>query len=271
MEYPIPENFDGFLKAHDVTAVFAGGWSQDAQASMHRAADQTVKKSNNNDMQLAQGFADVSCQLLSQTMEGAVNKLYVEVTDNSANRLNENFSVHVGLYPNSVADVPLSSASEMILKASDFEEVAGQRKAYVELIAENLEEETEAWLRARVYNDRIAETLTGEEDDPLDAIVENLSWRDNLHLITLLPSELDDATGMPVVTKDLSQRKVQVTRQEKGVLVTGLEQGDFVRIFDAAALPVYQHSQPSNSVFVPLTRHGVYLLSTGQEVFKFTF
>ena len=222
-------------------------------------------------MQLAQGFADVSCQLLSQTMEGAVNKLYVEVTDNSANRLNENFSVHVGLYPNSVADVPLSSASEMILKASDFEEVAGQRKAYVELIAENLEEETEAWLRARVYNDRIAETLTGEEDDPLDAIVENLSWRDNLHLITLLPSELDDATGMPVVTKDLSQRKVQVTRQEKGVLVTGLEQGDFVRIFDAAALPVYQHSQPSNSVFVPLTRHGVYLLSTGQEVFKFTF
>jgi hypothetical protein len=218
-----------------------------------------------------QGYGDVGCRLLSQSIEGTQNLLYIELTDNGTEPLNENYSVHVGLYPHAMADVPVTSTAEVVLHADDFVEMDGERKAYVELTVDGLEEETDTWLRARIYNDRIAEKLTGNNDNPLDAVVENLSWRDNMRMVTLLPSELDDTTGLPIVMKDFTQRKVQVIRQEEGVLVTGLEPGDFVRVFDAAGLPIYQHSHPTHQVFVPLSRLGVYLLSTGQEVVKFMY
>ena len=271
INYPLPKNFDGFMKAHDVVAVYEDGWSSDPKARRYESRRSANNTDEHTAQQVIQGFGDVSCQLLSQSMEDKKNMLYIELTDNGPEPLNENYSVHVGLYPHATADVPIVSTAEVILHASDFMELDGQRKAYVELTVDGLEEETDTWLRARIYNDRMAEKLTGADDDPLDAIVENQSWYDNQRMVTLLPSELDDATGLPVVKSDLSQRKVQVTQQEKGVLVTGLETGDFVRVFDATALPVYQHSQPANKLFVPLSRHGVYLLSTGQEVVKFVF
>ena len=271
INYELPDNFDGFMKAHDVMVVYEDGWSSDPKTS-RRHSQRRAKPADDQDVQqVIQGYGDVGCRLLSQSIEGTQNLLYIELTDNGTEPLNENYSVHVGLYPHAMADVPVTSTAEVVLHADDFVEMDGERKAYVELTVDGLEEETDTWLRARIYNDRIAEKLTGNNDNPLDAVVENLSWRDNMRMVTLLPSELDDTTGLPIVMKDLTQRKVQVIRQEEGVLVTGLEPGDFVRVFDAAGLPIYQHSHPTHQVFVPLSRLGVYLLSTGQEVVKFMY
>ena len=158
----------------------------------------------------------------------------------------------------------------MLLKASDFTVVGDQRKAYVELTVDGLEEEQTVEIRARVYNDRILEALD-DNDDITEAVVDNLAWQDNQQMITLLPSELDDVTGIPVVIKDQKERKVKVEQVEDGVWLSGLEDGDFVRIFGAGGQTVYQHSRPSSRLFVPLHERGVYLLSTGQEIVKFSF
>jgi hypothetical protein len=50
-----------------------------------------------------------------------------------------------------------------------------------------------------------------------------------------------------------------------------LEDGDHVRIFDAAARPCYQNRQPGSRLFVPIQEHGVYLLTAGKDVVKFIF
>jgi hypothetical protein len=73
------------------------------------------------------------------------------------------------------------------------------------------------------------------------------------------------------VKKDATQRKVRIEQVEQAVWISGLEEGDFVRIFDAAVLAVYQQSRPTSRLFVPIDQHGVYLLSTGQEIVKFSF
>lgn len=271
INYELPDNFDGFMKAHNVVAVYEDGWPSDPKTSRRYSQRRTKPADDQNVQQVIEGYGDIGCQLLSQSIDGTLNTFYVELTDHGTEPLNENYSVHVGLYPHAMADVPITSTAEVVLHTSDFIEMNGERKAYVEITVDGLEEETDTWLRARIYNDRIAEKLTDDNDNPLDAVVENLSWRDNLRMVTLLPSELDDVTGLPVVKNDSIQRKVQVTQHEDGVLVTGLETGDFVRVFDATGLPIYQHSNPTSQVFVPLTRQGVYLLSTGQEVVKFMF
>ena len=269
VNYTLPQNFDGFLKAHDLTATFED--LSTITKAPHRSATRRTKAADYSRTELSPGICDIECRLLSHTVEGTKNTVYVEIVDHSDTPWNENHSLHVGLYPNNVADVPISSSAEVILHGSDFEWIGGERKAYVELTVEGLEEETDAYLRADVYNDRIAEKLTGEADNPLDALVANISGSDDRYVLELLPSELDETTGLPVTTVKDNGHKVKVTAQASGVWISGLEQGDFVRIFDASAMPVYQNSTPQSRIFVPLEQHGVYLLSTGQEIFKFTF
>ena len=267
--YTLPLNFDGFLKAHDLTATFED--MSDITKAPRRAVSRRTKAADYSRTELSPGICDIECHLLSHSMEGTKNTVFVEVVDKSDSPWNDNHSLHVGLYPNHVADVPIASTAEVILKGSDFEWIGGERKAYVELTVEGLEEETDAYLRADVYNDRIAEKLTGETDNPLDALVANISGSDDRYVLELLPSELDETTGLPVTTVKDNGHKVKVTTQASGIWISGLEQGDFVRIFDAGAMPVYQNSTPQSRIFVPLEQHGVYLLSTGQEIFKFTF
>jgi len=267
--YKMPENFNGMLSAHDVTAVFSDTWAI-KKVSRRRGAPETVtKKMEKTVTEYAPGISNMHCELLSHSISGTRNKVCLLLTDDDG--LNDNETVHVGLYPSHTDDVPISSTAEVLLKASDFIVSGDQRRAYVELTVDGLEEEQDVEIRARVYNDRVLEALDDDEDDVLDAVVSNLAWQDNQRIITLLPTELDEATGLPVVTKDLKDRKVKVEQTEQGIWISGLEDGDYVRIFDVGGQALYQHSNPSNRLFVPIQERGVYLLSTGQEVVKFTY
>ena len=267
VDYVLPENFNGLLRAHDVLASFTDSYAI-VKASRRGAPLRRAVKSEEEVKKFAAGFSDVEVELLSQTIEGSENKLYLELTDN--NGLSDNETVHVGLYPNYMSDVPITSTAEALLKAGDFDLIGGKRKAYVELTVDGLEEEAEVELRARVYNDRVLEAL-GDEDDITDAVVDNISWWNNLRIVHLLPSELDNVTLLPVVKKDEKLRKVNVEQDEKGVWVSGLESNDFLRVFDAEGMPVYLMEHPDSRLFIPISRHGVYMLSTGQEIVKFMF
>lgn len=266
IDYKLPAAFNGLLKPHDFIAIF------DDLAGMKKAprrgqSRRSVAKAD-EDAVPAPGFTDIKCKLLSQTIEGTLNTVYVELTDNDG--LNEYETLRVGLYPGHVADVPISSTAEVTLKAEDFEDIGGERKAYVTLTVDKLDEEQDVYLRARVYNDNILKSL-GEDDQMTDALVDNLSWADNLRMLTLLPSELDNTTGLPVVTADEKTHKVKVEKTDGGVWISGLEAGDYLRIFDAEAMPYCLNNNPASRLFVPINRHGVYVLSTGQEVVKFTY
>jgi hypothetical protein len=267
VEYLVEDGFDGLLKAHDVAATFED-YYQVQKVSRRGAPARRSMKSDDEVVQYATGVSDIEVKLLSQSIKGTKNTVYLELTDHDG--LNDNETVHVGLYPSAIDDVPITSSAEVLLKASDFSLVGEDRKAHVELTVDGLEEEQQVEVRARVYNDRILESLKDDEDAS-EAIVNNLSWYDNRQVVTLLPTELDNVTLLPVVKKDATQRKVRIEQVEQGVWISGLEEGDFVRIFDAAGLALYQQSRPTSRLFVPIDQHGVYLLSTGQEIVKFSF
>ena len=268
LEYELPENFDGLLKAHDVLAVFEDKWIIQKASRRRGAPVRRTLKSPDVATSYAAGNSDVRCELLGHTIDGTVNKVYLELTDFDG--LNDNETVHVGLYTDRMADVPITSTAEVLLKANDFTLIGNDRKAYVELTVDGLQEAQDVEIRARVYNDKLLE-LIGDDEDVTDAVVDNLSWHENQHIITLLPSQLDDVTLLPVVETDELLHKVKVEQTELGVWISGLEESDYVRIFDAAGKPVYLQSHPSSRLFVPIQQHGVYLLSTGQEFVKFSF
>ena len=268
LEYDIPENFDGLLKAHDVMAVFEDTYIVSKASRRRGAPMRRVEKSSESLTEYAAGHSDLRCEVLGHTIEGTTNKVYLELTD--IDELNDNETVHVGLYTDHSTDVPITSTAEVLLKANDFALIGDNRKAYVELTVDGLQEEQSVEVRARVYNDKLLEELE-DDDDVSSAIVNNLSWQDNVHVLNLLPTELDNVTLLPVVELDKVVHKAKVETTEQGVWISGLERDDYVRIFDAAGKPVFLQSNPTSRLFVPLTVPGVYLLSTGQEIVKFRF
>ena len=62
-----------------------------------------------------------------------------------------------------------------------------------------------------------------------------------------------------------------IEQVEKGVWVSGLESNDFLRVFDAEGVLIFIKERPDSRLFVPIDRHGVFMLSTGQEIVKFMF
>jgi len=267
VDYKLPENFNGLLRAHDVSAIFEDTWHI-LPSSSRRAPARHRVAAVDDVSEYAAGSANIRCELMGHSIQGTVNKVYLEVTDFDG--LKDNETAHVGLYTSSTADVPICSTAEVLLKAKDFIQIGDDRKAYVELMVDGLQEEQKVEIRARVYNDNILEAL-GDDDDISKAIVGNLSWYDNQHIITLLPVELDDVTLLPVVKRDDMQHQVKVEQVQDGVWVSGLQTDDYVRVFAASGMPVYQQQQASGRLFIPLRERGVYLLSTNREILKFVF
>ena len=270
--YPVTADFNGVILPKDISAeyenVFKASYSKRRGASLHR----TVKPNEDNECELARGYEDISCQLVNHVVEGNTNTFEIEVTDHSLNGLLDNHVVYVGIYPGPCYNIPLCDTAEQTLTASDFQEVAGERKAYVTLTVQNAEETTWCYANAFIYDQRLLDISEDVVDESI-RVVSNLSAEDCLIGVNLVPTEEDEVTGLPVVKKDdAHQRHITVTREAGGFRLSGLTNDDgHVRIFDTKATPVYSSVVSAGTMFVPITQHGIYLISTNSEVFKYNY
>ena len=194
------------------------------------------------------------------------------MTDHSSQGLQADHVVYVGIYPGPCYNVPFSDTAQEILTASDFQEVAGERKAYVTLTIQNVDEAEWGCVNAFVYDQRLLDIHEEAEDESF-RVVGNLSADECLIGVNLVPSEEDELTGLPIVRNDeTSPRHITVTREEGGFRLSGLTSDDGrVRVFDAKATPVYSAFATKGTMLIPITQHGVYLISTNNEVFKYNY
>ena len=71
--------------------------------------------------------------------------------------------------------------------------------------------------------------------------------------------------------ENLQDLEAIVTKLENGVRLDGLVAGKKVRLFRSDGITEFKKEATGNTMFIPLTRNDVYLLSTGEEVFKFSY
>ena len=270
VNYSVPESFNGLLTCDHVECdfdnVFQATYSPRRGASLRRVA----KEENTQDLLI--GFENVSCELVNHSVEGTVNTFDIEVTDHSSQGLQADHVVYVGIYPGPCYNVPFSDTAQEILTASDFQEVAGERKAYVTLTIQNVDEAEWGCVNAFVYDQRLLDIHEEAEDESF-RVVGNLSADECLIGVNLVPSEEDELTGLPIVRNDeTSPRHITVTREDGGFRLSGLTSDDGrVRVFDAKATPVYSAFATKGTMLIPITQHGVYLISTNNEVFKYNY
>ena len=270
--YPVTADFNGVLLPKDIEAdyenIFKASYSKRRGASLRR----TVKPNEDNECELASGFENISCRLVNHSVDGTVNTFDIEVIDHSIDGLRDNHVVYVGVYPGPCYNIPFCDTAEQILTADDFEEVGGERKANVTVTLQNITEATWGCINAFVYDKRLIELETDEDLSDFYA-VGNLSDEECRIGVDIVPTEEDEVTGIAVVHKDASrQHHIAVTREEGGFRLSGLTSDDgYVRVFDAKATPVHGAPVTTDSMFIPVNQHGVYLISTNSEIFKFNY
>lgn len=266
VEYPIDSNFDGYLEASvdvEYQNVFrAEQHAQNPRRSLRRQSSNVVARGR-------AALEDVELRVIGQDIENGTNTFAVELIDRSPNGLRADNVIHVGIFAQPSRSTLISDEAETLVRASDFEWFGGVRKAYAKVEVKGITETTNAFLYCHILDESVT-------DADADNYVENLHQTENVHYVCLQPS--NDPTDINPVrfNENKNALDVKVSREEGGVRITGLPVSDDhqtyrIRVFGSDGMLRYGTVSESSTLFVPLHKHDVYLLSTGKDVLKFEY
>ena len=188
----------------------------------------------------------------------------MELVDHSLYGLKEHNAIHVGLYPHASLLEPLSDEAEVTVTADDFMDFGGVRKAYATIQVAGVRDCLNAYLTTHVFD-------MNNPTDIATAHVANYHGSDNAHYVAVLPH--DEPTVIRQMRSDdrRTAGRINIGRSTDGILVGGLQKGQFLRVFSSDGILVFSGKADSASLRVPLHRHDAYIVSTGSDIVKFAF
>ncbi len=268
--YPVDDNFDGYMTSQ-VTVDFDNVFKA-AMHGRHRGMNMNRQVKKMPAKRLAK-IEDVELRLVDQSIEDGVNTFVVELIDHSVRGIDENSAVVVGLYSHPSIWTPLSDGSEVVVRASEFMTVGGKRKAFATLTFDGVAEPVQAYLTTHIVDAAIVSSqglLHGSVATAEEAGVDNLRSFDNAYNVKLYPT--DDPTALKKILADGPvTHRITIQQENDGVLLSGLETGEHIRLFNAEGMAVYSNKATQPTLKVHLKHHGVYLITGNKEVFKFTY
>lgn len=266
VEYPIDIEFDGYLEA-SVDVEYQNVFRAEQHALNPR---RSLRRQSSN--VVARGRAaleNVELRVIGQDIENGSNTFAVELIDHSPNGLRSDNVIHVGIFSQPARSSLISDEAETLVRASDFEWFGGVRKAYAKVELKGITETTNAFLYCHILDESVT-------DADADNYVENLYQTENIHYVCLQPSNDPTDINPARFKKNKDALDVKVSREDGGVRVTGLPVSDNhhtyrIRVFGSDGMLRYSTFSESSTLFVPLYKHDVYLLSTGKDVLKFEY
>ena len=258
VNYPIDEKFDGYISSNvtvDYDNVFRAQYHPKRRNISFRRQMKSKQLTNVS-------MEDIECRLIGHSVEDGVNNYVVELIDHSVRGMLPRNFVHVGIYAHPSNMETLLDNAKTIVKAEDFTEIGGQRKAYATVRVADIREPMRAYLSTQIFSTTDSEELS-------DNYVENRSASRNAYYITLLPH------NSPTVIEQIRNNGVQheasfaVKAEDNGLRISGLKRGTHLRIYGINGVQVYSNKNVGEEVFVPLKSGAVYMISDGKDVLKF--
>ena len=257
--YPIDENFDGYI-----TSSVGVEYNNIFKAKQHPRVRGLSNQRRMLQMSRARVLlADVTCNVVNRSIENGVNTFVVELVDHG--KVLDDMGVLVGIYAHPSIAVPLTDGAEVVVKGSDFVQMGNVRKAYATVSIDGITEPLKAYVNIHVFDTNLEES--GLERSKID----NLHAESNPVYVSLFPTGDPTKIERPTVDNSMKNHRVKVTVLDEGVSLSGLKTGEHVRIFNPDGIPVCSKQVTDSTLFVPLQHHSVYLLSTGDEMFKFRY
>lgn len=259
IQYPIDDSFDGYVTSQ-VAVDFANIFNTPSHS---RNKAKSYLRQTSGEKKIRVTMEDVECNVLSHTVENGQNVFLVELIDHA--NLHDDMVAAVGVFDSPYSFEELSDSAVAIFTADDFEEIAGVRKVYATLYVDGVTEPIQAYI-----NCHLVDWSYYPNTESMVAAVNNVRASENPALVNLFPTD-DPATIVRSVADDPTGHKVKVTKLDNGVRLDGLVAGKNVRLFRSNGMTEFKKEATSSTMFIPLTHNDVYLLSTGEEVFKFRY
>ena len=263
VQYPIPDNFDGYIQS-SVEVEYANVFKVSQQTG-RRAAPRNLLRQRRAFPRNRVAAGNIDCNVINHSVENGVNTFVVEIIDRSSRGLTPGTAVQVGAYVHPSAMETVSSKASTLVYAEDFARMGAVRKAYAEVVVSGITEPVNGYIAAHIIDLDVS-----EDADEEDKRITNACPTSGPSFVVFHPTGEATYIDIPISERTKTHR-ISITSQEGGVLLGNLESGEDIRLFNAEGWTVYMDRATSNTHFVPLKRHGVYLLSAGKEVFKFTY
>ena len=259
IQYPIDDTFDGYITSK-VEVEFANAF----KANVHPRRAVSYRRQSSAEKKVRVTLEDVECNVLSHTIENGQNVFLVELIDHA--NLHSDMVAAVGVFDTPNGFDELSDSAVSVFFASEFEEIGGVRKVYATLYVDGVTEPIPAYI-----NCHLVDWSYYPNTESMLAAVKNVRALSNPTLVNLFPDQNPATFVRHAIDDGPTGRKATITTLDNGVRIDGVVSGKKVRVFNANGMTVFKKDATGNSVFVPLNKNGVYLLSTGEELFKFRF
>ena len=273
VQYPITDEFDGRITSQVVVEYLNAFHAQAHPRNRAMSFRRHVSAVKSTRVTLE----EVECNVVSQSIENGKNIILVELIDHAS--LNKDMAAFVGVYPHPDSFEALDDAKYVVFAENEeygitedngfykFQMIGGKRRAYVPLEVSGISEPIQAYVNCHLVDWSYAE----DGLESMLAAVNNVRAQENPTLVNLFPAENPATFIRPVISDEPTGHQVTVTTLDNGVRLDGLSAGNMVRVFTSGGMTMFKKEATCTTLFVPLQRHDVYLLSTGEEIFKFRF
>lgn len=277
VQYPIDDNFDGYITS-TVEVVYNNIFNH--KVSRRRGARSNVRQRSEQIVDRV-SVGEVDCYVVSQSIEDNTNTFLVELRDLA--NMRPDMAVCLGIYGHPNGTEPITNEAEVIFPATDFVQMADARKAYATVSISGITEPLKAYVNARV--------VEKDDDNPARRRSRNCyrvsthsKWMSvasrqssllssNASSVNLFPT--DDHTGIerpePIEVDADSNHRITISREDSGIKLDGLTNGEQIRIFNADGQAIFNKIATSATMSVPLRQAGVYLIASESESYKFRF
>ncbi len=255
--YPTGEDFDGYI-----TSMVNVQYNNMFKIKAHpRRKNISFLRQNFQTQRKRIATADVECNIINRSIEDGANTFIVELIDH--NNLPSDMGVRVGVYGHPSSTEPLTDGAEVLISSSEFNQNGNGRKAYATVNITGITEPLKAYVNCHVVD------LNYDPQDLSVAHVKNRHGIYNASLVNLFPTNDPVAIKRPNIDEALTSHRIQVTPLDNGISVSNLKPNETVRIITADGFIIGKKTSTTSTLFFPLTEKGIYLLTSGEESFKF--
>lgn len=266
VNYPVDDDFDGYMSTN-VSVEYDNVF----KAKSHpRHAKSFIRQTQQLPGTKIKAIEEIGLKLIGQSIEDGVNTFVVELTDNSMRGMNQENAVIVGLYAHAGSFEPLTNEAVVTVNSSDFMIIGGKRKAFATISIDGITQSIKAFINARVVDTSIigGEEMTGEQQQ--ESIVDNVLGFYNTYAVRLYPT--DNPTDLrQLLDEPAKEHRISLEIENNGVRLSGLKNGEHIRLFTTSGITVFSEKVHHSTLFIPLAKNGVYLLTGDKEIFKFRY
>lgn len=264
VNYPLTADFDGYMES-EVHVVYDNVFKKSVQSTRRRGVRRNLRRGVQSFARELVAYNDIDCRIVNRYIDGenGVNTFLVELIDRSTYGLLPGTGLLLGVHPRLGVLETITGQAQALVTDADFHQVGNLRKAYATVYVSGITEIIDGFIYPTIIKMKTTDDLT---------IIENATAGRNASAVTLFPS--DDPTYIDALRYGRAEAKhhTLVERYNGGIRLSGIQDGSNVRVFNINGYLVYNEPKSAGTTLnVPLSTSGVYIISTGNEIFKYGY